>query len=72
MIEEWKYVKEISHGLIEVISRHLPGGLRKTTKGLRQNSRSLSRDLNREPAKYEPEHYHFINQLGDNALQKVV
>jgi hypothetical protein len=37
----------------KVLSRYLPGGLRKTTKNLTQDSRSPGRDLNPRPPEFE-------------------
>jgi hypothetical protein len=37
----------------KVLSRHSPGGLRKTKKSLSHDSRSPGRDLNSGPPEYE-------------------
>jgi hypothetical protein len=45
--------KEAVMALFEVLSWHLPEGLRKTTKDLGQNSWSPGRDLNPGPPEYK-------------------
>jgi hypothetical protein len=50
--ERWR--KEGSwHGLLEVVSRHLPGGLRNTTKNLNHDSWYPGPHSNRAPFEYE-------------------
>jgi hypothetical protein len=49
----WKgYGEKLLCPNFKVLFQHVPGGLRKTTKGLSHNSRNPSQDFNPKPSEY--------------------
>jgi hypothetical protein len=78
MIDElemiWK--EEIGHGLIEVVSWHLPKVTEVNLRIPQSGGWCLGCDLYSSPSKYKSkEHYHYINPLGSeyvNTLQSLL